>query len=246
MTALKNYGLSENEAKIYKTLLELLEAPVYKISKIAEVPRTTTYACLENLKKQGLILSFHKNNILYYTPESSQKLLEILDNKKESITKILPQLDALIHSSSIKPIIKIYEGPEGIKKVRQDQLETLVKEDQKILYAIANADMYKILPKYFSNWVEERVKHKIQSWLIMPHSAQDNQKYADPQKLKQDMRQVKFLPQGFDYQCSLNIYGNKLAFFSLKKGQIISVILESQPITNMFKQFFLFNWGMLK
>jgi amidophosphoribosyltransferase len=52
---LKNLGLSDNEAKVYLSMLELGPSSVLEISAKAGVNRPTTYVQIETLKKMGLV-----------------------------------------------------------------------------------------------------------------------------------------------------------------------------------------------
>jgi len=243
--SLKQFGLSETEAKIYLELLKSLEAPVFKIAQKSGIPRTTTYKVLESLKRSGLVMNFRKNNVLHYTPESPYRFSDILDSKKEKIQNIIPQMLAIADKSPVKPIIKLYEDKKGIKIVRADILETLKKQKEKQLYAIANQDMYKLLPQFFPKWVEKRVKYKIRSKLILPYSAQKDIKHFSQNANINALREVKFLPSQIKHNCSVNIYHNKLAFFSLQKNNLITIVIESHPVADMLRQFFLFVWGLI-
>ena len=57
---LKEYGLTEKQAKVYLACLGLDSSPVQKISDVSGLPRTTCYEVLDSLKLLGLISSFQK------------------------------------------------------------------------------------------------------------------------------------------------------------------------------------------
>ncbi len=243
-TALKKYGLSEAEATVYVALLTLLEAPVYDIAQEAALPRTTTYAVLDSLRAQGLVMRLKKNNVLYYTPESPQNFLHQLDEKKNLLTEILPEMQAIIAASPVRPIIKVYEGLHGVKLVKEEILETLRHTKHPELLAIANDALYSVLPRYFPYWVKKRVTYGILAKLILPAREQHNQHYtADANK--KALREVRFLPPTMAHECSLNIYAHKVALFSFEK-KTISIIIDSATVASLFRQFFLFNWQLLE
>jgi sugar-specific transcriptional regulator TrmB len=52
---LKEFGLSENEAKVYQSALELGETSPFGISKSTGIARTTVYAILTDLALKGLV-----------------------------------------------------------------------------------------------------------------------------------------------------------------------------------------------
>ncbi|USN54328.1 MAG: hypothetical protein H6765_07295 [Candidatus Peribacteria bacterium] len=60
IAVLKRYGLSEKEAKIYLTTLELGSAPASTIGRRAGIKRVTAYALLQDLKRKQIVLSVEK------------------------------------------------------------------------------------------------------------------------------------------------------------------------------------------
>lgn len=238
--SLVEYGLSEREATIYTYLLQKLEAPVFDIATSTKTPRTTTYSTLELLKRKGLLSSFRKNNVLFYTPANPNKLLQHLKHKEEVITEILPALQDLVNKNPHKPEIQLFPGVDGLKFVLEDVLATCAKHNIASIYAAAHPELLDALPRYFPEWVKRRAAQQVFTHLIIPDSVRHRKEYYSGY-----YRETRFLPGNFPFQCSMDIYGHKLAFFSIKGSEIYSVIIESPTISEMFKQFFLFTWEML-
>ncbi len=236
--SLEYYGLSKNEAYIYLFLLRATEASAFVVARETGIPRTTAYATLEALKKQGFISQFKKNNIAHFTPESPNRLLTLLKRKEEIVNEIMPHIRSLAFRTIDSPIVKLYTGLDGIKAGLGDVLETLKATKYKQLLATSQPELIKYLPKYFPNWLKARESLGVFTKLILPHSAHD---YLDSNAL----REVRYLPARFPFTCSVDIYANKIVFFSISDADPYCVIIESQAITEMFRQFFLFSWEML-
>jgi sugar-specific transcriptional regulator TrmB len=240
IASLIRVGLTQNEARVYTCLLKIIEGTVFQIAKIAEMPRTTTYATLESLKTQGLVTSFRKNNVQYFTPENPKQILTILKHKEEIMQELLPTLQALSVGTDVQPSVKMFTGPQGMKLAFEDILETLEKTEQKILYAAAFPDVMDILPKYYHEWVKRREKLGVSTKMILPESARDRKIFYEGHN-----RQVRFMPEPYLYQCAMDIYGNKIVFFASREGTVYSVILESPTIAAAFLKFFLFAFDHL-
>jgi len=238
-SALSQYGLSINEAKSYEFLLKKIEATAYEVAQKVKVPRTTIYKALESLKDKGFVVSFKKNGKLHFTPENPNQFYKKLKRKQEIIDSIMPEMRALIESPDIKPVIKLYEGKEGLKKVWDDILETAKREKIKRLYAISHPTIYELLPKYFPEWVKKRVALGISVQIILPDI--ESARSLD----NKELRIQKYLPKKHPYQSTVDIYGDKIAFFSLKKKEVNSIILESPTLAEMFRSFFLTMWELL-
>lgn len=67
---LQNLGLSEKEAKVYTTSLELGPDTVQNIAKESGINRATTYVQIGTLKEKGLISEFEKGKKTYFVAES--------------------------------------------------------------------------------------------------------------------------------------------------------------------------------
>jgi len=55
VSALKDFGLSKYEARMYFTLLTIGEAKVMEITRKASVPQSRAYDVLENLTQKGFV-----------------------------------------------------------------------------------------------------------------------------------------------------------------------------------------------
>lgn len=237
--ALELYGLTQNEAKVYVCLLKQVESTAFTVAKETEIPRATVYTILESLKKQGLISQIRKNNVAYFTPESTNQLVSALKKKEDIINEIMPQIQALTPRSVDAPVVKLYVGLDGIKTGLDHILETLKKRKIKQIYATSQPDLLKYMPKYFPDWLKKREEMGVFTNLILPHTTHE---YLESNK----WREVRYLPDAFPFSSSVTIYGKTMAFFSLRENDPYCVIIESSSIVDMLKQFFLFTWEMLK
>jgi len=236
--SLEQYGFSKNESLVYVFLLKKVESTAFEIAKATKIPRATVYVTLESLKNQGFISQFKKNNVAYFTPESPNRLLLLLKQKEEVVQNIMPQIRAISARPLDAPIAKLFAGIEGIKTGLENILETLKEQNIKRIYATSQPDLMKYLPKYFPSWLKEREKMGVYTQLILPHHATNYLK-------TNELREVRYLPEEFPFTCSVTIYGNKMAFFSLSERDPYCVIVESNSISEMFKQFFLFTWELI-
>ncbi len=238
--SLQNYGFEEKEVLVYLALVKKVEATALEISKATKLPRTSVYNKLEGLKARGLISSYKRNNIARYTPESLNKLLQIHKDKEKIIESIIPQIRSLSHQDELIPNARLYTGKEGMKIVFEDILETLATEPQKELLASFDPDLLKHLPKYFPEWLNRRKNMGVYTKLIVPYNK------ITPEYAKSNShRETRSMPEMMPLECCMDIYGNKIAFFSFKNDELYSVIIESETMVMMFRQFFGFMWNML-
>ncbi len=97
---LNSLGFTENEAKVYITLLKSGAQNGYETSKLSGVPRSRVYIILEALVSRGILVCSHngKNNI--YKAEPASKIERMAKNDIEASLRILREETDKI---SIKP-----------------------------------------------------------------------------------------------------------------------------------------------
>lgn len=239
--ALEAFGLSEKEAAVYAAALELGPATADQLSKQATIKRSTTYVQIESLQKVGLMSSYEEGKKTFFAPESPQNLERLLERqqkelelKQSDLKKSLPDLTHLFEGAGERPVVRFYQGKEGIITVREEML--LVKDKQ--TYVIFAADEMDMLfsetekDAYTERRIEKEVKTKIlYSRLAGPFtgdpSANSERKYLG------DMVN--------DFKSDIVIYDNKAAFFSMS-GQVFAVVIESKKIARSLKLVFETLW----
>jgi sugar-specific transcriptional regulator TrmB len=247
MQVLTSIGLSEKEAKIYLTLLEIGSQPISVAAKKANINRTTSYLIIDDLKKKGLVSTFTKESIKYVTaepPESILKFLQLeqnrLENQKTNIQEHITELKSIQHKSAHKPKVYFYEGLQGIIQTYQDTINV-----GQTIYAIeCDSEMSTEIEEYLhDHYIPERIKKNIYAEAIMPDSKENQEVKKRDSK---EYRKTKLIDKPFfNFKVDLNIYGNKTAFIVFEGNNYMSVIIESEEIANSLKALFKIVWTSL-
>lgn len=234
-----DFGLSEKEAKVYISLLELEIATVGEIAKKSDVNRSSVYVVLELLKKRGFVTTSGDKTVLHYiavSPEVILKNAEDLAVKQNEIRKkiddIVPELNALHKDTKIKPRIRIFEGKQGLINAFEDSL----KCKEKLMRVSSSAgSLFRILPEYFPGYVERRQKLGIKMHGIHPNDMEGQQ------LIKADINHFDnaiLIPKDkYNFPADLAIYDNKIAYMSAEKGGI-AIIIEIKEMSDVMKNVF--------
>jgi len=246
LNELKNIGLSDNEAKVYLAMLELGPAPVLEIAAKAGINRPTAYFQIESLKRHGLVSSQNKGAKQLFMAESPDQLefvlkreSQVIEQKKAELAKALPQLTTMFNLAGDKPVIRFFEGLDGLIKMQDEFLKVRVKE----ILAITSADdVFNLFPKHIQSYTPERIKRKIHSRVIYTSSKGDFLKGKD----KEMLRQTKFVsPDKMPFHSDINIFGDFVAIAALR-GKISGSIIQDKGIADSFRSLFEFTWKMIK
>ena len=128
---LEEFGLSENEALVYQSALNLGETSPFKISKSTGIARTTVYAVLTDLALKGLVelesatgLMKQQTKVKAKNPSVLREILwekrKDLIQKEVNIVEILPYLKKEYLKDSSNADFQFFAGEEGAKKVNFD------------------------------------------------------------------------------------------------------------------------------
>jgi len=239
--SIKDFGLSENEAKVYVASLSLGPSTVLKIAKEAEIKRTTTYAILESLKTKGLIVNEIKGLKNLYTAEGPERLEEILEDKKEKFREILPELEAIHNLKGGESFIKYYEGVAGVKTVYDHILDGLKPGDDYMI--ISDMEQFlKMDREYFTKFIERRVKYNLKVRTIIQNS--ESGRYYKTIEVNTNQK-IKFLSEGTKLTANLVITPHRVIITQII-APIVTIIIENKSIVEMQKEQFEIIWNTLE
>lgn len=244
LPSLQSIGMTITEANLYDALIRLGEASIADILSETKLKRSTAYKALYSLEKKGLLTSKDKNKKIHFQPTSPAKLLDladsyysILEKTRSDIQAILPSLTSAYTLSIQKPVIRMYEGIEGIKKAN---LEVLSEKQEILAYVYADEEIDKAMDKFWSRYYAIRKRDKIYVRSITPNNkAGIEYKKRDAEEL----RQTRLVPlEKFPINIEKNIVGNKVVFFSRREGTLMATIVENKMIADTERAIFELAW----
>ena len=128
----RELGLTNNETKVYETLLRLGKTTAGHICKESQVPYGRIYNVLSSLEEKGLVRIIPEET-KKYVPTSPDKLHEIIDTRIKSLMEIdtkIKELKKLYEDNSIEPVI-IAKGKSNFYKIIME-----MKEQERYEYSI--------------------------------------------------------------------------------------------------------------
>ncbi|PIR46576.1 MAG: hypothetical protein COV07_03535, partial [Candidatus Vogelbacteria bacterium CG10_big_fil_rev_8_21_14_0_10_45_14] len=228
---LKKIGLNDKEAAIYIALLENGPLTISGIAKTSHLHRPAVYQILPELEKRGLVSVSIKGKLKYYVAEPPTKLKTLLENLNESLESALPDLEASYKSREDKPKVKYFKGKDGIGQVFMDLVTSLNRNDTYYRYT-SNTDLEKTEKYLPKNYRVIRDQKQLQRYII---NNADSAKQRGP-KLDRDVKVVPPESDLFDYEVSMLIYGDKIAFLDFNTETAITI--ENKHIAEFQRKLF--------
>jgi len=237
---LRQLGFSEKEIKVYLALLKNGPSSVRVLAQASGINRGTTYDILKSLKENRLVSYYHKDTKQFFVSEDPSALNKTLEQRienlkevKQNLIHIIPELKSLFNEAGDKPVVKYYEGFNGVKVVLSDVLETTEHSAEKLYYVFSSADIREYLYKDFPNFTKERIRKKIKVRAIgLGHKG-----------TVAELSEKKSLNAKKSSPTYILIYPGKVAMISVNSAkQPLALIIEDDALFITQKQLFDFIW----
>jgi len=233
------FGFKEKEIEVYLALLNQGELTAHQISTLTKINRSTTYVQIQALSSMGLVTSYKRGKKTFFACESPRALQVIfkkrsqeIDTQQKQMKSLLPSLLELYGAGNERPVVRMFDGKEGLTTMREEILQVPSKE----LYVVFNIDaMLRIYSREeLMAYSHKRSRLKKKAFTIYTTIGDDI-----PAILPQELKRVSAekLPFGSD----VYICGDVVAFASTDI-QICGVMIQNSDIANSMRTLFLQTW----
>ncbi len=223
-------GLNEKEAKVYLASLELGQSAVQGISSRSGVNRATTYFIIEGLTAKGLISSFHQGKKQFFIATDPDRLVEILDEQKremerksEELKKLIPQLQSINNKQSGRPVVKYFEGKEGISAMNEETIKVASGSVVPMAYSVDAVDNV-FMKEERARAKTKRLDKKIKTRVIYTYKNGVLESTVDGER-----RKVPF--DKFPIKSDIAILDDKVRIASLG-DRLLGIIIEDKEIAD--------------
>ncbi len=235
---LQDFGLSDKEAQVYVALLAVDNDSVLDLAKKTKINRTTIYLVLESLMKKGLVSEAQLAKKTHYQAESPERLetyIErqkvVLEEQSKKVKDLIPQLKSVQRESGERPVVKYFEGREGIISSMEDFFGP---KDEPIDTA------YFIYPRHMieglfdlgvlSNLRKKRLDKKVPSKALYTYKNGLLQSESGTERIKID-------EDKYPLSCDIAVYKNRVKI-NILKGKLGGISIESQEFADTIKSLF--------
>ncbi len=239
----KALGLARNEVKIYETLLQEGESSVGLIVAKSKIHRRNVYDSLKRLLEKGLVFEILQKREGLYQAVDPHKLGEMLDEKQQALSVMMPRLLSLYGSKTRREEIYIYRGLEAYKNEMRDVLRI-------------GQDMYTIGGKGL--WTDVRLKGSLERFVseaskkkMTFHVLWDQEVGERSEPLTESLpTKSKTLPSKFSTPSVIDIFGDHIAIFSegnvtgIDEDIVLTVIINER-IADTFRTWFQLIWDSI-
>lgn len=236
---LKKLGLSENEAKVYLSLLGLDQAPVSIIASRAEVKRPTCYLILEELFNKNLIERIPVSGKQHFKAKPVDSLVANYQEKLNLAKEMVPMLASISSQDPFSPKVKLYEGRSGMDKLYSDFLLRSKKAKNKDVMWFANLEQLEhnfpgLMDKFQRFYVSNKIK-KRELVKVGEKSRHLIAKYTD------NLNEFRVVPDNFPIGIDFGITESEVVIFA-QQAPLFGLSVEHKSTTGSFRSLFELAW----
>ena len=231
---LQQIGLSEKEAEVYVALLQYENASVSELAKQTKVNRTTIYPVLETLAKKGLVSEVQvdkKTNYQAEPPERLETFVErqkiVLDENAKRLNDIIPQLKSIQRESGERPVVKYFEGREGIISSSEELYSS--DEETGIAYLVYPKDLLLGLFKKeeTDKYKKVRLGKKVKSKVLYTYKDGIIPSSEDGDRIKIDENK-------YPIKCDISVIGNLVRINTLNE-KLSAIVIRSKDFADTMR-----------
>jgi HTH-type transcriptional regulator, sugar sensing transcriptional regulator len=226
---LAELGLAKNKGNVYLAALQVGTGTVQQIAKKARLPRTTVHEILQQLAGLGLVSFVFKGKSRIYTATHPEKLESILKGYERHLNIALPEFMSIYRTTGKKPLVRFYEGSEGVKTVLE---ETLNPKDPTFRFILSVQDLFKTVgKKYMDGYVSRRIALGIRIKVV--RSMVKDVPGVWPSSHREN-REVHYASEGMIFPMTFCIYDKKVAVIS-SQSENFAMVIESTEFYQVMK-----------
>ncbi len=245
---LQDFGLSPEELKVYKTVLNCGSRPATIIAEKSNLKRGQTYNILNNLIELGVVQELFRNGVRWFTSTSPSNLLSVLENreielsrKRRDLEEILPLLNGMRSSNSSDSRVRFYTGVRGIKEVQ----ESMLLESDSEIHSLIDARTSPIFNdgenfRWINNYIAKRAERNIWWRGIANKSPESDFAITARASCKREVKMI----ENIDLPVAIHVYGGKVAVTSTLTEQI-GIVVENESLADTMRNISTALWNFL-
>lgn len=227
---LSSLGLLDSEIKTYLSALRNGPSTVLDLTKLTNLSRQAIYTAIEALTHRGLMSSVQRGKKQFYTAERPVKLLSYAQRKEIELAEQIKDLEATLPELELqaggeKPVVKVFEGKEGLRAVLEDTRTSKPEElheitDLEAMRTILTSEDLQPL------WQEvDRIGTQIYSFIDFDKPDNDN------------IKRVKLSKEEANFKSHIAVHADKIILMTFE-GKMHSIIIENKGLAQGLRTLF--------
>ena len=235
---LLDLGLTNNEIEVYLKLLMSGSVTVNTIAERTGLHRQACYDALDRLLEKSFVNFVNKDNKKHFQALPPEQLVNYIEEMKERMAEMLPQLKKIEDASREKTLVEVYKGKNVLRFVYRDIQKTLREGNWELL--ITGVEESKFL-EYDKPGIERHINNMKKFGFKEKLLAVEGTKIFFPG----EQSEYRLLPKKYFNPNPTHIYGNKIV--SIIWGEpVYAIAIKNKEIADANRKQFQMLWKIAK
>ncbi|MCF7865953.1 hypothetical protein K9L67_02080 [Candidatus Woesearchaeota archaeon] len=235
LEALEDLGLTKAEIKVFITLLDLGSSKAGSIVERSGLQNAVVHRTFHSLVEKGLLTYVYDGKSKIYQVIEPKELLNFLEDKKDRLNKLLPELEARKLKKLDEPKVAMYRGSKGVKEL----LLKLISKKNVFYYSYGGPfQAHDLFGDFFwKNFHRRRIENHIVAKIIFNNSL----KWWADELNKQKFTKVNVFDSNYE-ECSETIISGEYVAIIIYLDKPFGFLISSKDVSNSYKNFFNYLW----
>lgn len=230
---LEKIGLSPNEIKVYLVLNDHGSTKAGRISKLANIDRSSAYNALKLLQEKGFVSYVFVGKVKWFQATGPQRILEYIKEQEDDILAILPDLQERHKRKKIEGQVRMFKGIKGVKSVFLDIIRT-----GKDNCAFGSEGQFSEKMPEFAYQFDRMKKEKgFKTYMLIRKGRKELG--------KKSLTEHRYMPNLAESPAVTNIYGDKIAIV-IWTDEPEGIIIENAAAAKAYRSYFDVMWKNAK
>ncbi|MDP2717814.1 MAG: helix-turn-helix domain-containing protein [Candidatus Micrarchaeota archaeon] len=229
LSALRQLGLGEPEARTYAALAELGPSTAERLAQYAGIHRRTVYDAIAQLSSHGLVVESLSDSRRRFATTGLSALLAWVEENKAAAARFISGQEGKKTGETPKPVVRIFSGKAAMKALFWEQLA----EGQTIYwYAGAMQGARVIAREFYPMWRAKRVKQKVPVRMV----------FVDVPGVHEFIRNERFfearsIPKDRYTDSPWWLFGDKVALVFWRE-EPLAVVIQDKELARTYRHLF--------
>lgn len=248
--ALGELGLSHNEIVVYKALLKNGTARATELARWTGLTKSTAQFTCQQLHRQGIVSMVRRKNVYLFSVDDTRRLLGVLDahrlaidQKREQISRVLPELEGLRGEATGLPRVHFYEEAKGVATAWQAFMSGVPPGSVVCSFAHPlNASSARIA--VLEQFMGQRQRRRITAHVIVCDTPAARSLQANDATM---LRETRIMTGRCCHMFSSEVMfaGDLVCLVTLQDGQECATTIENPPLARLLQTVFDGYWAAL-
>ncbi|PIN75845.1 hypothetical protein COV18_01545 [Candidatus Woesearchaeota archaeon CG10_big_fil_rev_8_21_14_0_10_37_12] len=234
---LEEIGLTHAEIKVYLALLGFGTATAGPILDKTGLHNSVVHTTLNRLIEKGLVSFIKEGKRNHYQAANPKHILTFLDDKKERVQEIIPELLAKQQTAKEKPEVITFRGVRGVKELLYELLEAGGNKQ----YTLGSTEKAFLLPgTWWESYHKKRAAKGIKAKIIFNESL----KYWKAET-KYKKAEIRYTKKGFEPLTEIIIRNDKVGII-IWTEKPMGVLFHNKALADSYEKHFQLIWNQAK